>query len=190
MDVLPLRLALFFLVLIMPASIGPARADTGRLASIDADLQRSFPDIGHVTTAKLAEWILQATDVVLVDVRSEEEFAVGRIEGAIRVSPGASARDVAARLREAAPGTNVVFYCSVGVRSSRLANRSRKSLMELGAAGVYNLSGGIFTWHEEARPLVDAQGPTRFVHPYDSNWGRLLSRQTYVSEVPDAARGE
>lgn len=190
MNVLPLRLAIFLLVLIMPASIGPARADTGRLASIDADLQRSFPDIGHVTTAKLAEWILQATDVVLVDVRSEEEFAVGRIGGAIRVSPGASARDVAARLREAAPGTNVVFYCSVGVRSSRLANRSRKGLMELGAAGVYNLSGGIFTWHEEARPLVDAQGPTRFVHPYDSNWGRLLSRRTYVSEVADAARGE
>lgn len=190
MNVLPLRLAIFLLVLIMPASIGRASAETGRLALIDADLQRSFPEIGHLSTAKLAEWILQATDVVLVDVRSEEEFAVGRIEGAIRLSPGASARDVSARLREVAPGTDVVFYCSVGVRSSRLANRSRKSLMELGAAGVYNLSGGIFTWHDESRPLVDARGPTRFVHPYDRNWGRLLSRQTYVSEIPDTARGE
>lgn len=187
---LPIRLALFLFAMTVSGIIGPAGAETGRLASIDADLQRSFPNIGHLSTAELAEWTLQEKDVVLVDVRSEEEFAVGRIDGAIRVSPGASARDIAVRLREAAPGRRVVFYCSVGVRSSRLADRSRKSLIEFGATGIYNLSGGIFTWHEEARPLVDARGVTLFVHPYDSKWGRLLSRQAHVSKVPDTARDE
>lgn len=189
-EMLPFRFALSFVALVLSGVIRPANAETGQLASIDAGLQRSYPEIGHLSTSQLAAWTRQAKDVVLVDVRREDEFLVGHISGAIRISPGASPREVAARLREAASGKAVVFYCSVGVRSSRLADRSKSHLEELGATGIYNLSGGIFTWHDEARPLVGASGPTLLVHPYDSAGGRLLSRQAYVSRVPDNARAE
>jgi hypothetical protein len=65
----------------------------------------------------------------------------------------------------------------VGVRSSRLAERSREWLRRHGAASVSNLRGGIFRWHGERRPLVDARGPTEALHGFDRHWRRLAPRQ-------------
>jgi 3-mercaptopyruvate sulfurtransferase SseA len=81
-------------------------------------------------------------------------------------------------------GKAVVFYCSVGVRSSALAERVAQGLQAHGATAVDDLAGGIFAWHGEGRPLVDAQGSTDFVHPYDSSWGRLLARPDLARNAP------
>jgi rhodanese-related sulfurtransferase len=75
----------------------------------------------------------------------------------------------------------VIFYCSVGQRSSRMADEAGPALRGRGARAIYNLRGGVFAWHDEARPLVDAFGSTPYVHPFSGAWGRLLSR-------PDLAR--
>jgi len=76
-------------------------------------------------------------------------------------------------------GKTVVFYCSVGERSSRMATHVRDVAREAGAKEIYNLSGGIFAWHNDRLPLVSAPGrPTEFVHPFDATWGRLVDRQS------------
>lgn len=180
------RLVISITALAFSGFLGQAQADPDRLRSIDADLQTTFSDIGHLSTAAFAELQSQAKSIVIVDVRTENEFSVSRIDGAVRISPGASAQDVAALLNQTAPGRDVVFYCSVGVRSSRLASRSSTSLKALGAKGVYNLRGGIFAWHNEARPLVDDHGVTLLVHPYNNTWARLLDRIDFVSKQPDS----
>jgi len=64
----------------------------------------------------------------------------------------------------------IVVYCSVGVRSARLA----RALSATGAKQVFNLRGGIFEWANRGLPLVGPAGPARSVHGYDAEWAVLL----------------
>jgi 3-mercaptopyruvate sulfurtransferase SseA len=64
----------------------------------------------------------------------------------------------------------VVVYCSVGYRSERVGER----LKALGFRDVRNLYGGIFQWVNEGRPVYNATGPTRQVHPYSALWSTWL----------------
>ena len=155
--------------------------DSKRLDTIDADLQSSFPNIGHLSGAELTRWKEANKDVILIDVREEDEYAVSHLDGAMRIDPKASANDVAAQIGQIAKGKDVIFYCSVGVRSSRLADRAKDELQQLGAGDIYNLSGGIFAWHNEQRALKSDAGDTQMVHAYDRTWGKLVERQDYVS---------
>jgi rhodanese-related sulfurtransferase len=162
-----------------------------RLSKIETDLERDFPRISHVKPDELASRIAQyqtervdvrREGVILFDVREPEEFAVGHLPGAIRIDPNARGQDVLATLKsEAAEDCpQVVFYCSVGVRSSVLAERARVALQAAGCPLPENLRGGVFAWHNQKRVLENAEGPTDFVHPYDRSWGRLLIRQDAV----------
>ncbi|MEM6532806.1 MAG: rhodanese-like domain-containing protein [Myxococcota bacterium] len=108
------------------------------------------------------------TPPLVLDVREPDEFAVSHIPGAIRFPPGSAMTDA---IREA---PLVVVYCSVGVRSGREAERLAES-----GVRVLNLEGAIFRWAMEGRPLVNAAGPTPFVHPYDGLWGRLLPAELH-----------
>ena len=53
---------------------------------------------------------------------------------------------------------------------------------------MLNLEGGIFDWHNDGRPLTDANGKTPYVHPYDDKWGQLLVRRDYVARTPRAGK--
>jgi 3-mercaptopyruvate sulfurtransferase SseA len=71
-------------------------------------------------------------------------------------------------------------YSSVGYRSARLAHW----LANQGYANVRNLSGSIFQWANEDRPVFRNGRPTMEVHPYDRRWGLLLEAR-YRASVPD-----
>ena len=60
----------------------------------------------------------------------------------------------------------------MGYRSARIADR----LETAGFRDVRNLTGSIFQWANEGRPVVRDGEPVREVHPYDAVWGRLLDR--------------
>ena len=70
----------------------------------------------------------------------------------------------------------VMCYCSVGYRSSDMAQRLyRAARTEDVSLDVYNLQGGIFQWAIEEREIVDTEGEkAAAVHPYSSVWGMLL----------------
>lgn len=143
---------------------------------IEEKIRSLFPGVAHIGPAQLTRLLSHAaSDVVLVDVRSEAEFAISHLAGAHHLdpdSPLAAALDEIGDVRD----KSVVFYCAIGLRSSRLAVRLGNDLVQRGAAGVYNLSGGLFRWHNEERPLVDAGGETRFIHPYRRFWRRYLDK--------------
>lgn len=179
------RIILIYILLSIPVS---AFADTTPLKTIDEDLQAKHPDINHISTEELDAMLKGPTKPILIDVRNSKEYAVSKIEGAIRIRPGASSREISSKLKKLANGKEIVFYCSVGVRSSRLADRTKVQLMQLGASGVHNLRGGIFAWHNETRPLINDTGNTNFVHPYNRSWGRLLKRKAFVSTKPHQTR--
>lgn len=175
------RIVSIFIALVFTSSCS---SDSKKLDTLEAELQSSYPNIGHLSTGTLSQWSADKKDVVLIDVREEGEYAVSHIDGALRIDPKASASDVAAQIGDIAKGKDVVFYCSVGVRSSQLADRAKDELQAMGAGDIYNLSGGIFAWHNDERALMNDAGDTKMVHPYDRVWGKLVNRQDYVSYEP------
>lgn len=114
--------------------------------------------------------------MVLVDVRKPEEYAVSHIQGAVNLP---RAEDVM-RLIDRHPGQPIVFYCSVGVRSSLVAQDVQHQLSTISKNSgivpnkVYNLRGGIFRWAIEHMPVVNQQGTTPFVHGFGWPWKYLL----------------
>jgi rhodanese-related sulfurtransferase len=174
----PVRVAIAALWLVSTSAIG---ADLDALAE---RLIQRFDDVEHVVPKTVAAWRSTGDDVVLLDVRSREEYAVSRLPGALHVAPGTSATETLGRIGDRVGGARVVAYCAVGQRSSVLAGDIEQTLIEAGAEGVYNLRGGIFAWHNAGRSLVDTQGETERIHPYSSRWARYLERRDRVAYSP------
>lgn len=134
---------------------------------IEGRIERTHPGLPTTTTARLAERLARGEGVVLIDARSEAEYAVSHLPDAQRLDPDAPASALADVPRQ----TPVVVYCSVGWRSAAVVARLRAA----GHTRAENLRGSIFRWAIEGRPLVDgADRPVHVVHPYDAVWGRLL----------------
>ncbi len=148
------------------------------LASIHADVVRKYAGVEHISTSELVS--VMESGAILFDVREEAEFAVSHIDGAIQISPKMRKKEFLAEYGTLLDGKTVVFYCSVGHRSSKMAKRVLSDLKPLGAVAVYNLEGGVFKWHNEERPLVQDNMPTDYVHPYNKSWGVYVERQAFV----------
>ena len=166
-------------------ALQPAHArEPFTLESVQSQVHRDYTNIGHLSTSTLVDMFSHKEDVLLLDVRERDEFAVSHIAGAQRVDPGIWSSTFLKQFGDKVKGKTVVFYCSVGVRSSRLATRVQTALKKQGAQHVFNLDGGVFAWHNEARALVNGQGATDYVHPFDGTWGKLVKRQALVKSVP------
>lgn len=84
---------------------------------------------------------------VLLDVRTPEEFAQGRIAGAILLDyRGADFQGDLARLDRS---RTYLVYCRTGNRSSYAV----QIMAEMGFAHVYDLDGGIVLWQAEGLPV-------------------------------------
>lgn len=141
------------------------------LAALRAALRADFPDVVFL---RPDEWVARTSDsTILLDVRDEAEYAVSHLPGAVRAEA-----DPVAQLRAAGatPDTPIGVYCSVGLRSARLA----RTLQAAGFRKVANLDGSLFAWAEEGLPMVNDRGPTDRVHPYDYRWGRYLARDRWA----------
>ena len=89
--------------------------------------------------------LLKDTTVVLLDVRTPDEFAQGCIEGAMNIDVKDSL--FINNVQAAIPaGAKVAVYCRSGRRSMMAAER----MLENGYAPV-NLEGGILAWQEAAK---------------------------------------
>ncbi|MHB8521639.1 MAG: rhodanese-like domain-containing protein [Limisphaerales bacterium] len=138
-----------------------ARARAWGIATARKVVRHRFPRVRQLPPSELAAWLNdpRRPGPVLLDVRTAAEYTVSHLPGARWVSPRAKAAEVIAGLH---PDHPVVVYCSLGYRSSALADR----LMTAGLRGVFNLEGAIFVWANEGRALErDGQRVTA-VHPY------------------------
>ena len=95
------------------------------------------------------------SDLHLLDVREQDEWDAGHIEGAQHIPLGA----LAARLAEVPKEQVVVAVCRSGSRSDRAAKGLRMSGFE-----AENLDGGVTAWARAGLPLVaKAGGPGRVI---------------------------
>lgn len=105
--------------------------EPGRVKSLSPKEAKALLDKGEVK--------------VLVDVRTEEERAKAKIEGAIHLNA-----QTTAELDKLDKNTPIIFHCHHGSRSRSAAQR----FAEEGFSTVYNLEGGIDAWSLEVDPKV------------------------------------
>ena len=151
-----------------------------KLAAIQETIKQEYKPLEHVDANALDG--MADRGLVIFDVRRQREFDVSHLRGAMRVDPDLSSAEFMTLYGDLASGKSLVFYCSVGERSSALASRVRKEMLNVGAAGIYNLEGGIFKWHNDGRALVSGARATEYIHPYNAYWGRLIDRSELIRD--------
>lgn len=152
-----------------------------KLDKIHESIVERYPTVEHISSNELVS--LQGETVLFFDIRKESEFSVSHLESATRIAPETGAAEFLAEYGDRIHGKTVVFYCSVGERSSRLAetiNQYQAASKEATTYRIVNLEGGIFKWHNNHLPLFKEGIQTDSVHPYNIFWGRLLERKEHI----------
>ena len=157
---------------------GAALYAHNRPADLSALHQGIISDYSQVSHISAEAFDRQNTDdIILLDIREADEFAISHIAGARRIDPEISTENLLTQLPKDLTDKTIIVYCSVGRRSSALAARAKAHLLAKGAADIVNLEGGIFGWHNEKRPLTSASGSTDYIHPYNDYWNRWVKRK-------------
>jgi rhodanese-related sulfurtransferase len=171
---------ILFLAFLIPAAAG-AQALT-RAEKLEAKLRTAMlkanKDIkGPWIKAAELKAILEDTNLILVDVRQQEEQAVSMLPHAL------TTREFAAKFSHGIPKEKrLVTYCTIGYRSGKYAE-------QLAAMGVRAevLDGGILMWSFVEGPLVyyNLKGEwvaTNRIHVYDAEWN--IVHPDYVGVSP------
>jgi len=103
------------------------------------------PPVNQMTVHVLKQKLDDGEDLVLIDVRGDDERAKGSIEGS---KPW---NDAAMDLVESLPkDAEIIIHCHMGGRSQALADALRRR----GYTNLHNVSGGIKAWAEEIDPTL------------------------------------
>jgi adenylyltransferase/sulfurtransferase len=108
----------------------------------------AMPPIEEITPAELATWLQQPDRPFLLDVREANEWEIGYLHGAVRIS----VNELAARITELHDQRDnpVVIYCRSGARSARAVTM----LQQAGFRRVINMAGGTLRWSDEVDPSL------------------------------------
>jgi phage shock protein E len=129
--------SLLLSALLILASCAPA-PDTVTEENEQAVVQAEYIKI----SAAEAKALIDSEEVIILDVRTREEFEENRIEGALLI-PDYEIKELAEELLPDKEAT-ILVYCRTG-RRSELASRA---LIEMGYQYVYDF-GGIVDWEYE-----------------------------------------
>ena len=90
---------------------------------------------GDITIEELKNKVSQGA--ILIDVRSNQEYREGHIQGAINVPD----YEITNKIEREIPKKNqqIVLYCQYGGRSKNAMNLMKK----MGYTNIYNLNGGL-----------------------------------------------
>ena len=101
----------------------------------------------ELTPSELKYLLDSGEDLVVLDVREDDEIARAKLEGTVHIRM----MEVPDRLAELHPKDQaIVVLCHHGGRSERVAG----FLREMGFTNVANLVGGINAWSHEVDPKI------------------------------------
>jgi rhodanese-related sulfurtransferase len=85
--------------------------------------------------------------LILIDVREDNEWAKGRIAGAIHLGKGVIERDIETAIPDKTK--EIILYCGGGFRSALSAD----NLQKMGYRNVLSMDGGWRGWNEAGGPV-------------------------------------
>lgn len=100
---------------------------------------------GAAAAEKLGE-----ESVVVLDVRTPQEVAMGRIPGSININ--IADPDFAKQVAKLDPSKTYMVHCAAGSPGGR-SRRSFETLEELGVEKVYHLDGGFNGWKQSGNAV-------------------------------------
>lgn len=105
------------------------------------------PNVPQISAEEVKKALDENQDVLLLDVRTSEEFAKNRIKGAINV-PVDQVED---KISSFIPNKErkIYIYCLSSSRSVHAVDTMQK----LGYTNVYNLTSGLLAWRAKQFPL-------------------------------------
>jgi molybdopterin/thiamine biosynthesis adenylyltransferase/rhodanese-related sulfurtransferase len=109
-------------------------------------LSSTKKQIREVSVDEVKRLIDQRASIKVVDVRESDEYAAGRIPGAIWVPRGFLEIRIEEKVNRDEP---LVLYCAGGTRSALAA----KTLQDMGYENVSSLAGGFTRWSDAAYPI-------------------------------------
>ena len=92
--------------------------------------------------------VIAQPGVIILDVRTPEEFNAGHIANAININLEGS--DFASEVSKLDKNATVAVYCRSGNRSAVATDQ----MAELGFTDMYDMQGGILDWEATGGPVV------------------------------------
>ncbi|MBG7604905.1 MAG: rhodanese-like domain-containing protein [Actinobacteria bacterium] len=141
--------AILSLTLIAACGGSDSTSDDGTVPATDGDVAVASgftlvsPEEAAATIADPPE------DLVILDVRTPEEFAEGHIESAVMVDFYSDTFDD--ELAALDPNVPYVVYCQSGNRSGQTITK----MEQIGFQSVEDIDGGVVAWASAGLPLVN-----------------------------------
>ena len=123
-----------------PAGSEPEAAET----PAEPELQTILQDVGAEEAAGM---LASRDDLIILDIRTPEEFAEGHIAGAMNIDFRAA--DFAERIAALDTGKPYLFHCRSGGRSGQCIPVHE----EAGFTELYHLNSCILCWIEAGNPI-------------------------------------
>jgi rhodanese-related sulfurtransferase len=103
--------------------------------------------IQEISAEDLEKRRKEGEPILVIDVREKEDFAEGRIPGAVSVPRGVLEMNIDDYATD--EGRPIALYCGGGSRSAL----SALTLQRMGFKNVFSLNGGFRGWKEGDRPV-------------------------------------
>ncbi len=154
------RLLRFTVALILTPFINSTfAAEQGSTINTIAELkEQALAGVEMISNAQLKQRIENNSNLVLLDVRTEQEYTAGHIKGAAWIQRGIVEFVLARSLRD--PGQEIIVYCKKGYRSGLVV----KALREMGYNNV-NSHAGFDQWLAEGNSYENYHGESRLISP-------------------------
>lgn len=146
------------MVILVIIGIGYLLATSNSAAMMPGDEHHrdEFAESHEISPGYIAEKITNKENIVILDVRTPEEYAEVHLENALLLPvQEMSAQSLASiGLGEDAKDKEIILYCRSGARSKTAYN----IMKSLGYTNIKSMSGGMIHWEEDNYPFTEA-GP-------------------------------
>ena len=133
---------LFMLTFAMTFSVSSCEGQSETAAT-----ESRAASLKNIQVSDLQQMQKEQKDLIIVDVRTPEEWASGTIEGAQKINLFDA--EFAEKVQALDKERPIAVICKVGGRSSKAANQMKG----MGFTELYNVSGGMDAWKAKSLPV-------------------------------------
>ena len=149
-----MRIFRIIIILLFALSSTNAWSEIRSKQEISSEAKSKAP---HITSQQLSEYLSNDEEFILLDIRTEDEYQAGHIQGAQWFPRGKLEYYVQDLIKD--PESRVVLYCRTGGRSAL----ATLTMHDMGYINVVDLNGGFKEWVAEGNTFYNLHGENRVV---------------------------